>query len=206
MLADSVRKPNDAGFGWLTCRVVLAVGGWRSGYKVDEKSSAWSGPHFIKFFQDLARSLPKSKKIDFAAHSMGSHILLQFVSEGGRSASDRIGSIVFAAPDVDQQDFTAKEARVVNWFQTLYAFSNDWALYVSKEYNGAPRAGASGEELLVLPQVESIDADSPGHSAIFSDPYVIHDFSRLVQSHQRAGFRGLIQKTRGALNYWKLVH
>jgi esterase/lipase superfamily enzyme len=179
--------------------------GWPSAYKNDERANAWSTPHFVSFFARLLPAL-RQKNIDFVAHSMGSHILLQFVSDVGSNVLAKTRSIVFAAPDVDQEDFRARESQVVGGFQTLYAFSDDWPLLMSKILHAASRrAGQSGDDLLIINQVESIDATVPGHSAIFREPYVIDDFAKLLQSHQQAKRRGLIEKVRGTLTYWKLT-
>jgi esterase/lipase superfamily enzyme len=176
-----------------------------SAYYADEKANAWSTNHFVVFFQKLIPRL-RQKNIDFFAHSMGSHILLQFVSDGGANVSHTARSVVFAAPDVDQDDFKARESRVTGAFQTLYAFAGDRALLASQLlHGGRPRAGESGDHLLIISQVESIDASIPGHSAIFQEPYVIEDFAKLLQHHQHATVRGLIEKTRGVLKYWKLI-
>jgi esterase/lipase superfamily enzyme len=179
--------------------------GWIFGYKNDERANAWSTNHFVVFFQKLMPRL-RQKNIDFVAHSMGSHILLQFVSDAGANVSYAARSVVFAAPDVDQEDFKARESRVTGAFQTLYASAEDRPLYTSRLYHGAgPRAGESGDHLLVMNQVESIDASVPGHSAVFQEPYLIEDLAKLLQHHQHATLRGLIEKTRGALKYWKLT-
>ena len=81
--------------------------GWKSAYQTDERANAWSTNHFAVFFQKLMPTL-RQKNIDFVAHSMGSHILLQFVSDTRSNVSYTARSVVFAAPDVDQEDFKAQ--------------------------------------------------------------------------------------------------
>jgi esterase/lipase superfamily enzyme len=178
--------------------------GWKSAYQTDERANAWSTRHFVAFFQNLIPSL-QQKNIDFVAHSMGSHILLQFVSDANPNVLSKVRSVVFAAPDVDQEDFRARQSRVAGAFQTLYAFAEDWPLYMSRLYHReGPRAGESGDHLLIMTQVESVDASVPGHSAIFQEAYVIRDFAKLLEHRQRATMRGLVEKTRGALKYYLL--
>jgi esterase/lipase superfamily enzyme len=178
--------------------------GSRYAYEDDLKANGWSRPHFVSFFKDILRALPG--KIDFIAHSMGSHILLKFALD--MSTSPHVpNSIIFAAPDVDQEDFKAKEKQVTGLFQSLYAFSNDWAVWMSKKYNGGLRAGEGGEALLVMNerQIETIDADAEGHGAIFADPSVLQDFVKIWETHQHAARRGLIEKARGSFKYWRLA-
>jgi esterase/lipase superfamily enzyme len=177
--------------------------GIRSAYLDDQKANAWSTSHFVSFFEKLLGDKPQ-KRIDFMAHSMGGHILLEFVSDADNATLSKIGSIIFAAPDVDREEFKAKESRVSGAFQTLYAFAWDWPLMMSKIVHRRPRAGENGDDMLLISQVESIDASIVGHSAIFEEPYVIEDLRRLMRHHQHAGLRGLIEKTRGLLKYWQL--
>lgn len=180
--------------------------GSRFAYFDDLKANTWSTSHFISFFQKLM-SLDRRGTIDILAHSMGGHILLQLISDIGAGASYSARSAIFAAPDVDQIDFKAREAAVANGFQTLYAFTDDWTLGVSRRLNtNGPRAGEGGNDLLLMREIESIDASAPGHSAIFEDPTVIQDFMKLLRTHEHATRRGLIEAMRGTHKYWVLRH
>jgi esterase/lipase superfamily enzyme len=141
--------------------------GSRYAYFDDLRANTWSASHFIHFFQTLMPMYPRMD-IDFLAHSMGSHILLQLISDVGPSSTYSARSAIFAAPDVDQADFKARETTVASGFQTLYAFEDDWPLLVSKHLNGnGERAGEGGDQLLLIKEIESVDASAPGHSAIF---------------------------------------
>ena len=179
--------------------------GLRFAYFPDLKANTWSTSHFIEFFKNLMTH--RRSDIDILAHSMGSHILLQLISDLGPSAAYSARSAIFAAPDVDQADFKARETIVRSGFQTLYAFADDWALRTSKLLNGnGLRAGEGGDDLLLMTGVESVDATAPGHSAIFEDPTAVQDFTKLIHTHERAARRGLIERTRGSLKYWVLRH
>lgn len=126
-----------------------------------------------------------------------------------------VGSIIFAAPDVDQNDFKAQENNVAGLFQSLYAFSYDFLLQVLSKLNSklvskinGPRAGEGGDNLIQIDEskVEVIDAEAPGHSAIFADPSVIQDLVKIWETHHHAERRGLIAiKKPGRTKYWQLA-
>jgi len=201
---------NAVGFGQDTkFNALLIVWCWpsqalASAYYLDESTNTASIPHFERFFRRLIPTLHRGT-VDFLAHSMGSHILLQLASDFGFRPA--VKSVVFAAPDVGQNEFKAKETQFASGFQTLYAFADDRALMMSKWlHEFRARAGESGNALLLMNGLESIDAEAQGHSAIFADREVLRDFEKILQTHEHAGQRGLTEKTRHGYKYWKLQH
>ena len=91
---------------------------------------------------------------------------------------------------------------------TLYASSADRALRASKAFHGHPRAGDSGEGLVIVPGVETIDASETsggllGHSYFAEDRRTMEDIFAILQTGQRAQNRfGLeaVDADRG--RYW----
>ena len=100
------------------------------------------------------------------------------------------GQIILAAPDVDAGAFRERYApAVLNALAqqtTLYASSADKALLASTKVHGYTRAGLSGEHLLAVPGLETIDA-SPidtsliGHSYYGDNPLMIKDLKALIE-------------------------
>jgi esterase/lipase superfamily enzyme len=76
----------------------------------------------------------------------------------------------------------------------MYASSNDRALLASKAFHGYPRAGESGDGLVVVDGVETIDASDVsggllGHSYFAEDRRIMEDIYSLLQGGQRAADR-----------------
>src|SRR4029079_6791974 len=69
---------------------------------------------------------------------------------------------------------------------TLYASSKDLALYASRQFNsGDPRAGDAGDDVLVIPGIETIDASARdcsllGHCYYGSSVSILHDIQQLL--------------------------
>ena len=80
---------------------------------------------------------------------------------GSRSVSARpfIHNVIFAAPDV----YVARFGQLADTLEksadrvTLYASSADQALYCSQLFHEGPRAGQTGENLVLHPRIETID-------------------------------------------------
>jgi esterase/lipase superfamily enzyme len=97
------------------------------------------------------------------AHSMGNRALARmleiFPLPGG---SPVFNEIVLAAPDVDTSEFIelAKTIQPMAKRFTLYASSNGYAMKASKAYHTYPRLGDAGDEIVVLPGLDTIDASN----------------------------------------------
>jgi len=91
---------------------------------------------------------------------------------------------------------------------TLYASSGDRALLASKAFHGYPRAGDSGEDLVIVPGVETVDASGTeggvlGHSYFAEDRRIMEDIFGIVQTGQRADNRfGLQSVDTPKGRYW----
>ncbi|MCA9068966.1 MAG: alpha/beta hydrolase, partial [Planctomycetaceae bacterium] len=93
---------------------------------------------------------------------------------------------------------------------TLYASSNDRALKASTELHGYTRAGLSGENLMALAGVETVDA-SPidtsliGHSYYGDNPILIQDLRALIHDNIPAQSRHWLEEMlqRPDAFYWR---
>jgi esterase/lipase superfamily enzyme len=184
------------------------------GYTIDESNIEWSTPHIKDFLVDFAQK-SDAENLYLIAHSMGNRGLtraLQSLMLERPDLRGRFREIILAAPDVDAEVFRrdlAPALRQAGQRVTLYASSNDLALQASKKVHGYARAGDSGDGLLVMPGVETIDATGVDQSALAHSYFVeskpvIRDILDLLRHSLPAGRReGLVgdQHPRGA--YWR---
>lgn len=159
-------------------------------YTVDETNVHWSRPHFQAFLRDVLTQSGVAA-VHVVAHSMGNRLLAetigQFKADGLPAGSARLQQIVFAAPDLDAQTFAdlAKAFHGCAERFTLYASSGDIALQLSKKVHGYARAGDSGDGLIIVEHIDTIDAAAIdtsllGHSYFGDNRSVIGDLFRLI--------------------------
>jgi len=148
------------------------------------------------------------------AHSMGNRFLLGALEEmihnrekAGKSAAPIFEEIMFAAPDVDADNFRASVADFKPWLghMTLYASKNDLALQFSKEFNDYSRAGDT-TPLVVLDGLFTIDA-SEMHSDWMGHAYfaagALADLRASLWLHLPPAKRcPLEQRSLGAGSFW----
>lgn len=171
-----------------------------TGYMVDETNAEWATTHFVALMRLLLEQVP-AKDIYLVGHSMGNRILgrgfTALASDLPTSYLALFQEIVMIAPDIDadvfRDDLAPRIART-GIHTTLYASSNDRALKASKAFHGYPRAGDSGEKLVIVDGVETIDASDAGggmlgHSYFAEDRRIMEDIFSLLQTGQRADSR-----------------
>ncbi len=183
------------------------------GYTADEAVAEYAIEHLREFLLDLITKTGVTK-IHVLAHSMGGRVLtaaLRGITDP--AIRNRIGEVILAAPDIDADVFSQQ---IVPGLQsvgariTLYASSEDKALKASEGIHAAPRAGESGDHLVVVNGVETIDAskvdtDSLGHGYFAENKEVIDDLFMLLKLHVGAVSRNLKGQSKGgALIYWVL--
>lgn len=187
------------------------------GYTVDESNVAWSTPHLKTFLLELSRR-SGAQSINVVAHSMGNRAMTSAVSEislehlpGTPEPLDRV---VLAAPDVDADLFRRQLAgRLLNVSRhvTLYASATDQALIASKQVHGYPRAGDSGEDLVVVPGIDTIDVTGIdlsllGHSYYGDSGLILRDLFGVVHHRLAASQRPTLRpRERAGATYWQLV-
>jgi esterase/lipase superfamily enzyme len=183
-------------------------------YTVDETNAEWSQAHFTELMSILLERIPV-QSIYLVAHSMGNRIIgnAMITLSSDRLESDMMlfREIIMIAPDIDadvfQKNMAPRLART-GIHVTLYASSKDRALMASKAFHGYPRAGDSGEKLVVVEGMETIDASDAsggllGHSYFAEDRRIMEDIYGLLQTGQRADNRfGLEARDTGQRRYW----
>jgi len=182
------------------------------GYSADEATIDWVRPHLKQFLEQVsARS--DAESIYLVAHSMGNRILtraLQDIVAGHPAdAQPRFKEVVLAAPDIDAGEFRqlAKALESSARHITLYASSKDKALTTSKLLHQFERAGESGDHLLVIKGIDTVDVSAIdtgllGHSYVGDNKSVITDMFYLLSGMPAAQRSCLTSHTFADLNYW----
>ena len=94
---------------------------------------------------------------------------------------------------------------------TLYASSSDQALIASKKVHGYPRAGEGGDNLVIVPGVETIDVSGIdlsllGHSYYADSQSLLRDLFGVVRARLLAPQRqSLVSRQSGDSVYWLLA-
>lgn len=168
-----------------------------TGYTVDENNAEWSQGHLLEVMNDLLDLTP-SRKIFLVAHSMGSRIVTgaynTLSAERLVYGPNPYREMVLVAPDIDADLFRrdiAPRLAANGIHVTLYASSGDRALMASHAFHGYPRAGDSGEGLVITPGVETVDASDAsagflGHSYFAEDRRIMEDIYGVLYTGQRA--------------------
>lgn len=185
-------------------------------YTVDETNVAWTVPHLKEFLLGVARQ-SEAKSVHLIAHSMGNRALtsaLRELSLEMKADCPRFHEVVLTAPDVDADVFRRDLApAIVNTADrvTLYASSNDEALIASKAVHGYRRAGDSGDKVVVVPGVDTVDVSEVdtsfiGHSYYGSNSTVLADLFELMHGSKPPDQRKWLRSMElGALKYWKFL-
>ena len=182
-------------------------------YAVDETNVAWAVPHLKEFLAAIAKQ-SGAKSVHLIAHSMGNRALtsaLLSLAPKMRNQGPMFHEIVLTAPDIDADVFKRDIApRITRTAQrvTLYASSNDEALLMSKRLHGYPRAGDSGNGLIVVEGVETIDVSNVdtsliGHSYYGNNDTVLTDLFYVLTDPKPARDRQWLQAVPlGQMVYW----
>ena len=149
LTVSAARLAQGIGFRGATGLFSWPSGGGTLDYGYDRESALWSRDGLEELLTALTQS-PSGGRIHIVAHSMGSLLTLEALrmlrASGGEAAMARIGSVVFASPDVDIDFFTRSvqrlgpDARKI----TVISSTNDRALALSRRIaGGVVRAGAA---------------------------------------------------------------
>ena len=185
-------------------------------YTKDEANIEWS-KHNMKLFLEDYIIKSEAEDIYLVAHSIGNRGLTKAIVElmyEKPELGKNIKEIILAAPDIDAEvfknDIAPKMISKIEKPITLYVSSDDLALKASKALHGNPRAGESGDSLVILKGVETIDASGVdtsflSHSYFADTNSIISDIFDLIQSGKRAFNRERLLLI-NSLNqsYWKV--
>lgn len=182
------------------------------GYGADGDSAQWAAPHLAELVRHL-RTVDSRIRIHLVAHSMGNRVMTMALQEmivKKENPENFLHQIVLAAPDIDRDVFDQLAGAICNAGQrvSLYASSNDRALWVSKLLHWGPRAGDSRADLVACEGIDTIDASQVDSSLLslrhsyFSDRLsVLTDLAELIRHNTPPAERpGLQQALAG--QYW----
>jgi len=186
-------------------------------YFVDADSAQWSVDDFEGVLSILMTELG-AEHVHAVAHSMGSRVLTEGIRRMDLAAlpadAAKLREVVFAAPDVSAdtfQNFVTKFYKRAERF-TLYVSDADLALGASKVLQRHPRAGDSGEGVVLSASMETIDASAVdksflGHSYFCENRVVLQDMFNLIMEGQSAAKPrfGLKALNTPAGVYWALL-
>lgn len=169
------------------------------GYAKDATNADWSQTQLTRVITDVL-DRTDATQIFLVAHSMGSAALTRaYTNVINERPLDiyRVQHMVLVAPDMDADIFrheVAPRLASARTPVTLYASSGDRALMASKTFNGYPRAGDSGEGLVIVPGVETVDASDAssgflGHSYFMEDRRIMEDIYAILTSGQASDKR-----------------
>lgn len=185
-----------------------------STYSDDEKNIEWATSNFRSFLHGLFLN-SNAEQLYLIAHGMGSRALTKAITQildDKPEYKNRIGEIVFAVPDIDADVFERSIAPDLVSSRTpvtLYSSSKDKVLAESKKMHSYIRAGESGENIMIISGVETIDCSEVdtsfiGHSFYAESQSVISDLFYLMHDKRRAYERvGLIGIESDDGRYWK---
>ncbi|MDF2982206.1 MAG: hypothetical protein K0Q69_1978 [Devosia sp.] len=167
------------------------------GYGHDIQIAASSCQQFRAFLLDLAKAVPPEKIILFG-HSHGARLVhaaltdCEFRGELPEAFPGKFDNVVYAAPDIDTDQFLQSFQQLGNVASkvTIYASDKDLALDASANLarGGLPRLGVGGTNMTVVAGVDSVDAsglpgigEEFGHAYAFLDETVMADVKATLE-------------------------
>ncbi|MCB0436412.1 MAG: alpha/beta hydrolase, partial [Mangrovimonas sp.] len=173
-------------------------------YTRDESNIEWA-QHDLELFLTDYISKSGAEEIYLVAHSMGNRGLTRAITNVIKEHpeyKEKIKEIILAAPDIDadvfKRDIAPKMIQTIQKPITLYVSSDDLALKASKEVHGYARAGDSGDGLVVINGIETVDATGIdtsflSHSYFADTSSIIADIFDLIKTGKRALYRKSLQ-------------
>jgi esterase/lipase superfamily enzyme len=179
-LADGISFRGDAMvFSWPSRAGLLD-------YAYDRESAMYSRDAFESVL-DALMATPGGSRVHIVAHSLGTMVTLeslrQLYAHHGDAAAEKIGAVVFAAPDIDMDVFTSSIPRLGALARkiTVISASDDLALAVSRKIaGGVARVGVAEKAELERLGVRVIDATGEGWGVINHDLFLSNASVRQV--------------------------
>ncbi len=169
--------------------------------------------YVIKEFLLSVSQRVAADRIHVIAHSMGADATCRAIAELGERGKI-FDQIILAAPDIDRDVFrlqlVPRMTRAANR-TTMYCSKTDMALLASKTFNDGPRAGDSRHGVLVVKDIDTIDASGIdtallGHSYYGDCLPILNDVKKMVALHLPPKERDLLPwPIDNELNYWTLI-
>jgi esterase/lipase superfamily enzyme len=157
-------------------------------YSYDRDSAMWSRDDFERVLQSVVMP-PGAGRVHIVAHSMGTMLTLESLRQlhdrYGDSVDDRIGAVVFAAPDIDMDVFSSAITRLGPLARkiTVITSTNDRALALSGQLaGGMTRVGAAEKAVIEKLGVRVIDASDSGWGIVNHDLFLSNaDVRRVIR-------------------------
>ncbi|MBX9841904.1 MAG: alpha/beta fold hydrolase [Xanthobacteraceae bacterium] len=157
-------------------------------YAYDRDSAMWSRDGFERVLLSIVAA-PGGGRVHIVAHSMGTMLALeslrQLHARYGGAAEQRIGAVVFAAPDIDMDVFSSAISRIgpLAGKITVIAATNDRALALSgRMAGGMTRVGAAEKAAIERLGVRVIDASQAGGGIVNHDLFLSNaDVQRVIR-------------------------
>jgi esterase/lipase superfamily enzyme len=147
-------------------------------YAYDRESAMWSRDDFERVLHSTVVT-PSAGRVHIVAHSMGTMLTLeslrQLHARYGDTVADRIGAVVFAAPDIDMDVFSSAINRIGPLARkiTVITATNDRALALAGRIaGGMTRVGAAEKAAIERLGVRVIDASQEGWGIINHDLFL----------------------------------
>lgn len=177
-------------------------------YREDGERIEASRPMIKRFLAEVIAG-SRADRVIVVAHSMGSRGTTRALAELSRERPDltaKVAALILAAPDIQARTFRdeiAPSLRRMAAATTLYASSEDKALHVSRDVNGAYALGDTRAGISRFEGMDSIDATSAGtdflgHSAYGDSPALLKDIAEIVAGTPAARRPWLRRGTDGA--------
>jgi esterase/lipase superfamily enzyme len=129
------------------------------GYNRDARNVELSADSLRTVLSDLSRTAGV-QRIHVIAHSMGNRALVGALCK--LESDIAIRQIALNPPDIDAALFRrlTRSFPSGNGPITLYASSRDAALVAAQRFAGYPRAGQGGQDIVVTPGIDTVDASA----------------------------------------------
>ncbi|MCA9299523.1 MAG: alpha/beta fold hydrolase, partial [Phycisphaerales bacterium] len=185
-----------------------------SGYAADESTADWSVPHLASGLELLVERTD-ADRIHLVAHSMGARILTGALMElEGRWEEPPFDTVILAAPDLDASVFETQVAPHLQGIAkdlVLYVSSNDRALKTSRRFHAYPRAGESGDDMVLIPWMTIVDVSAIdsgiglNHNYYSDNRSVVNDIYHVIRNDLPPEARNLMPRERDGMRYWEFV-
>ena len=171
-LSDGIRFRGDTMvFSWPSKAKLLDYG-------YDRDSAMWSRDALEKVLDGLMAS-PAAGRIHIVAHSIGTMLtmeaLRQLYAHQGDRVADRMGAVVFAAPDIDMDVFASSVEQIGPLARkiTVLTTTNDRALALSRWMaGGMTRVGTAQKAQLERLGLHVMDASQEGWGVVNHDLFL----------------------------------
>ena len=156
-------------------------------YGYDRESAMWSRDALEQVLSGLITS-PAVGRVHIVAHSVGTMLTMEAIRQiydrHGGMVAERIGTVVFASPDIDMDVFSSSVERIGPFASniTVITSTNDRALAVSRWIaGGITRVGAAEHAELKRLGLHVIDASKQGWGIINHDLFLSN--AQIRQGH-----------------------